>query len=313
MKNLRFVSAQPAIDYYTWQVEVMINNFLKNGISGNNIDIVCSIKNGEIPTNWRKLADTYNMVRFFFYEDTRKDSVYISSIRPHILKKHFEAHPYLKDEAIFYHDCDIILSKQPQWDHLVHDDIWYLSDCRYYVGAEYIKSKKCGIYERMCEIVGIDEKIPIENELNSGGAQYLMKNVDAQFWSKVEEDCEKLYQFFLDHLKAFPESPKYHPIQKWTADMWAVLWGAWYYGHQTKVVPELEFIWPMHGLDMWEKNVIFHNAGVTEESKKEGMFFKGSYIKTLPYDLNIDDFQDKWCSRKYVEEILQTAKKSCLV
>ena len=42
MKNLRYICAQPAIDYYTWQVEVMINNFKKHGINPTNIDILFS-------------------------------------------------------------------------------------------------------------------------------------------------------------------------------------------------------------------------------------------------------------------------------
>ena len=313
MKNLRYISAQPAIEYYTWQVEVMINNFIKHGINGNNIDIVCSIQNDHIPDNWKKLAERYNYVRFFFYNDERIDKTYISSIRPHILKKHFEKYPELKDDAIFYHDCDIILTQVPKWDKFLDDDIWYLSDTRYYISAEYIKSKKCGIYERMCEIICIDENIPADNELNSGGAQYLMKNIDAAYWEKVEQDCVTLYQFFLDHLKLFPESHTYHPIQKWTADMWAVLWNGWYFKHEVKVVPEMEFAWPMQGLDMWEKCTILHNAGVVGESAdKEKYFFKGRYMSTTPYNIKLEDFKENTCSYKYVEEILETAKITAL-
>ena len=38
MKNLRYICVQPRILYYAWQVEVMINNFIKHGINPNNID-----------------------------------------------------------------------------------------------------------------------------------------------------------------------------------------------------------------------------------------------------------------------------------
>ena len=38
--NLRYICVQPRILYYVWQVEVMINNFLKNGVNPNNIDIL---------------------------------------------------------------------------------------------------------------------------------------------------------------------------------------------------------------------------------------------------------------------------------
>ena len=43
MKNLRYICVQPRILYYAWQVEVMINNFIKHGINPNNIDIVVAI------------------------------------------------------------------------------------------------------------------------------------------------------------------------------------------------------------------------------------------------------------------------------
>jgi hypothetical protein len=81
--NLRFMCAQPAIIYYAWQVEVMINNFMKNGINPNNIDIVCSKPDGIVPDDWSKLANRY-AARFFFYDDLRETKGYISSIRPNI-------------------------------------------------------------------------------------------------------------------------------------------------------------------------------------------------------------------------------------
>ncbi len=310
MKNLRYICAQPAIDYYTWQVEVMINNFIKNGVNPNYIDIVCGINNNVVPDKWKTLAGTYNTVRFFFYNDTRQSPAYISSIRPNILKQHFAAHPYLKDEAIFYHDCDVIFTKAPNWNEFLDDDVWYLSDTRSYIGAEYIKSKRFGIYEKMCEIVGIPEHIPETNELDSGGAQYLMKNIDADYWEKVERDSETLYKYFQEHLREHPASKEYHPIQMWTADMWAVLWNAWYFNHSAKVIPEMDFAWPTQGLDMWNKCTIYHNAGVTND--KERMFYKGIYQQIQPYGIKLEDYDDQRGSIKYVEAILETAKKTCL-
>ena len=37
VNDLKFICVQPAIPYYLWQVEVMINNFYKFGINPNNI------------------------------------------------------------------------------------------------------------------------------------------------------------------------------------------------------------------------------------------------------------------------------------
>jgi hypothetical protein len=312
--NLRYICAQPATTYYSWQVEVMINNFIKNGINPNNIDIVCSLEPTQnIPNDWGKLRNHYNYVRFFFYHDTRQKPCYISSIRPNILKQHFAAHPYLKDEAIFYHDCDMVFTKPVDWGHLLTDDTWYLSDTRFYIGTDYIKSKKYGIYERMCEIVGIDEAIPAQNELDSGGAQYIMKNIDDTFWEKVERDSEKLYQFFLDHLKAFPTGclGGYHPIQKWTADMWAVLWNAWYFGHKTIVHKDLEFVWATQEKRLWDSLIIYHNAGITS-NEADKYFYKGEYINKLPYNIE-NIYSSDTATHMYVNEILETAQRSCLI
>ena len=312
MKSLRYICAQPATLFYAWQVEVMINNFLKNNIPPESIHIVSSYTK-HVPIEWLKLQDKYREVGFFFYVDQRIHPVYVSSIRPHILKQHFIEHPYLKEDAIFYHDCDIVFTKPVTWEQFLADDTWYLSDTIGYIGANYIRSKKCGIYERMCEIVGISESIPIRNEFNSGGAQYIMKNVDHVYWDKVERDSEALYQFFLYHLMAFPPSPTYHPIQMWTADMWAVLWNAWYFKHETKVVKEMEFAWPTHRTDEWDKHSIFHNAGIVGPEDNGRMFFKGTYTNTLPYNINLNDYDTSRCSYRYVQEILDTSKTSCLL
>ena len=329
MKNLRYVCVQPTIDYYTWQVEVLINNFIKHGVNPNNMDIVCAIRPGEdVPAVWRKLADHYNYVRFFFYEDTRGNRPYVSSVRPHILKKHWEAHPYLKDEIIFYHDCDIIFTRPPDWSKFMEDDIWYGSDCRFYISAEYIESKKYNIYEKMCDIVNIDPAIPRANELNGIGAQYLMKNVDAAYWEKVEKDSDDLYAFFLKDLEEHPEikdvpavpanetTPEipavigYNPIQKWTADMWAVLWNAWYFKHEVRVAEEMDFCWATQEKSKWDKNTIFHNAGILN-TMSDDYFYKGEFINKLPYDIE-NKFKEDRATHWYVNDILETAKKSCL-
>lgn len=69
MKNIRYVCCQPAIPYYTWQVEVVINNFKRMGINPNLIDIVCSIHNNEIPEIWKKMQNHYNTISFLYNND----------------------------------------------------------------------------------------------------------------------------------------------------------------------------------------------------------------------------------------------------
>ena len=185
--NLRFVCAQPANDYYVWQVETLLNNFISMGINPNNIDIVCWKVNGVIPENWLKLSSGYPAI-FLFYDDTREKRHYISSIRPNILKQHFKAFPELEKEAILYHDCDIVFTKPIDWNQFLQDDKWYGSDTRWYIGHDYIISKGEDILDKMCEIVDIDKQLVKDNELNAIGAQYLMKGINAEYWERVEKD-----------------------------------------------------------------------------------------------------------------------------
>ena len=71
MRTLRMMSAQPALDYYAWQIEVCIHNFASLGYK--NIDIVAGYQD-EIPESWNRLYQTYSdIARFFFYKDTMGD------------------------------------------------------------------------------------------------------------------------------------------------------------------------------------------------------------------------------------------------
>ena len=317
--KIRFVCAQPATLYYAWQVEVMINNFSAMGINPNNIDIVCW-RDGSIPIEWSKLANNY-AARFFFYDDTRETKNYVSSIRPNILKQHFKQFPELEQDAIFYHDCDIVFTKPVEWYKFLYDDNWYGSDTRFYIGYEYIISKGEQVLDAMCNIVGIDKEIIKENERNSIGAQYLMKGIGWQFWDGVERDCERLFKEITDlnnekieldrHTMSEGEARQpYHPLQIWCADMWAVLWRGWKMGKKTICHPDLEFAWATSTEDEWDKLNIFHNAGVTDAAN--GLFYKALYMNELPYNKDLK-INEGTASKKYYEIIQKVEKKSKLI
>ena len=298
---MKYICAQPATQYYGWQIDTMLYSFRTVGVNLGDVHIVCAIHN-EIDPYFDKLMRKYSGVVFSFYEDTRHDKSYISSIRPHILKKHFTAFSDLKDEVIFYHDSDIVFTKPLDVSHLLENDISYLSDTISYIGYNYIHSKGEDVLKRMLEVVGIDEEVVKNNENNSGGAQYLLKGIDKYFWYDVENDCTRLYK----HLTALNEekkkqNPNYHELQIWCADMWGVLWNIWKRSKETQVVDEMNFSWATSSVNEWHKNAIYHNAGVT--SNDTDMFFKGRYISDLP-DLNLD-IPNKKCSYNYYKLIQQ--------
>ena len=308
--QLRFICAQPTSLFYAWQVEVLVNNFMDMGINPNNIDIISWKINGVIPVEWVKLTQKYP-VNFHFYNDTRETKHYISSIRPNILKQHFEAHPELQNEAIFYHDCDIVFTKPIDWKQFLEDDKWYGSDTRWYIAHSYILSKGQDIMDKMCEIVGIEESIIRNNELNSIGAQYLMKGINAEFWANVERDCEILYKNIsaLSNIKK-SQNPSYHELQIWCADMWAVLWNGWKMGKETVCHPDLDFAWGTSSESDYDRLNILHNAGVT--TSVDGLFYKAEFMNRLPYNLDLK-IKEGTASKKYYEIIQQMEKKSVLI
>lgn len=319
MKNLRYVCVQPRILYYAWQVEVMINNFIKHGINPNNIDILVAWNSNDKTSNpenieaWDKLRVHYSTVRFFYYQDTRPQPIhYISSVRPNILKQHFAAHPELKDEAIFYHDSDIIFTTKPDFSKFLKDDIWYVSNTNSYINYDYIISKGQDIYDKMCEIVGIDPIIPKLMNSNSGGAQYILKNLNEYYWHKVEMDCELLFRDITKlNVEKKALDSTYHELQIWCADMWAVLWNGWLRGNETKVAPEMDFCWATDPIGVWDLKTIYHNAGVTCSCGRQ--FYKANYMDKLPYDIKQESYKDTVCGFNYVGEIVETSQKSCLI
>lgn len=282
--RLRMISAQPATDYYAWQVEAYLHNFIQLGYNGNYIDVVASYDNF-IPVSWRIIQDKFPFVRFFYYKDTREDKIYAPSIQSHILEKHFKEHKYLSKEAIFFHDCDFIFTRHFDFSPYLNDDKWYFSDTISYIGAEYIKSK--GVLEKMCEIADISVELVESNQNNSGGAQKLMKNVTAEYWSEVYEMSNKLYKGM---------SNQSTDLQIWCASMWAELWTAWKKGIDISVPKEFDFCWATCPIERWNHVPFFHNAGVIDD--KQGMFFKGNYIEKHPREDNLE-LDNNRCSYLY--------------
>jgi hypothetical protein len=320
MKNLRYICVQPRIKYYAWQLEVVINNFLKHGINMNKLEILMAINPNDQTSSeenielFRKLADRYNFVRFFFYEDTREDMGYIPSVYFNILKHHLKAFPELENDALFLFDSDTIFTKPLDLSDMLRDDKWYLSDTVSYIGYEYIKSKiqpNYDVYNGMCNIVGLDPLIPKLMNSQSGGAQHLVKNTTYEYWDKVEKDSIKLYKYFCEIESNYQKNHEGdYPIQKWTAGMWSLLWNAWLFGHETSVDKRLDFCWATDPISYWEERSIYHNAGVT--CSCGGNFFKGAYTNDIPYnrDLRIKNTN---CNYNYYQEILEVEKKTCLI
>lgn len=320
--NLVFVSAHPDIPYFHWQTKVYTNNFIEKGIKPENIHVLFVMVNGNTTPTEESLKMKDLGINVHHYLDDRKNKKYIPSLRPLALSRWLKEYPELS-KCYFYHDSDIIFRQLPDFDKLLQDDIVYLSDTLSYISYDYIMGccqryethhpslPKGELIQLMSDIIGVSVDTVKENNKNSGGAQYLIKNTDYTFWEKVFTDCEvlyrKLYEFNMRHRIPSGE------LQIWTADMWAVLWNLWVTGHETKIVNDLSFSWATDTIATYERHPILHMAGVTEDLKST-KFYKGEFINVDPLvklkeNPNYFDYIEKNSSTiKYIEQMKKVIK-----
>lgn len=315
MSDLVFVTAQPDVPYFHWQIKLYTHNFIEKGIDPKNIHVILAMVHGAVtPTEGAKelLNQGYNV---HFYKDNRDKKSYIPSIKPYLVSKWLEEYPEF-GKSFFLHDADIIFNYLPDFDKLLSDDISYLSDTIGYIGYNYIidccdryekqhpKSEKGQLIKEMADVVGLDVKVIKDNQENSGGGQYIIKNTDYKLWEKIYNDCTPLYNQMLDYQRRFPINPG--QIQFWTAEMWSLLWNLWLNKNKTKITKDLDFSWATDDIKKYEENPILHMAGVTDNLKGT-KFYKGEYInvdpiKELSKNSNHFDYVDKNSSTiKYIE------------
>lgn len=322
-KPLTLMCVQPCIPYYAWQLEVMLQNFTDLGIHEKyDIHILCAFNESE--PNWRndiapilKVEDKFSVegVRFFYYQDKREYPVsYISSIRPNVLKQHYTDHSDCIADAVFYHDCDIVFTKFPDFlEKYVEGKDWYISDTISYIGHDYVLSKGEDVLDAMVDIVGISKEVVKSRQHQSGGCQYIMKGVDEIFFHKMEKDAEKLFKNITELNRQKKEKdPTHHELQIWCADMWAILWGAWLRGYKTHIVPEMDFCWATDTSEKWNEKYIFHNAGVTN-SIKDKYFYKADFRSQYPYLHDDSGYDITKASFNYFQIIKSIGNKSCLL
>ena len=318
-----FVTAQPDVPYFHWQIMVYIHNFIEHGVPPNQIHVLLGIisEDGKPTEESLKLKDSG--VNVHHYIDDRPQKHYIPTVKPFLISKWLKDFPEY-GKCFFLHDSDVIFRKLPNFDSLINDDITYLSDTIGYIGYNYIMdccnryenahptSGKGQLLNEMADVIGVSVECIECNQENSGGGQYLIKNTDWLLWEKIYADCVPLYDQMLDYQKRFPISPG--EIQFWTAEMWSLLWNLWLHGIETRITPELDFSWATDSIKIYEDKPILHMAGVTDNQKKD-KFYKGDFINSNPLDklkenINFFDYVSSQSStKKYVEVMTSLVKK----
>ena len=333
MRDLKFICAQPDDTYYTWQVHLWLESLKEIGQSDKAIVLIFIPRNRTQNPKWDQIIKLYPEAEFNFYKDEDNVSsllgIYIPVLRPYVLWKYSKEHPEISGKALFYCDSDILFTKDFNIDQFIEDDVNYLSDTNSYINASYFDSKIKDVLPTKLEeyknrdvlgeitsIIGISREIAENNNLHSGGAQYLLKNVDAYFWNKVMNDCILIRSYLQKVNREFFESED-KGFQSWCADMWAVLWNIWLRDQKTEVVPELAFAWTPDPIKKLETHTILHNAGIgSTEQNGAPSFYKGKYHQGLDpmqdplLDVILNSEKSKqFCTWYYTSKLVELKNK----
>jgi hypothetical protein len=304
MREFKFICAQPDDTYYTWQVHLWLESLRAIGHSDKAIVLIFTPMGRIQNKNWKQVIDLYPETEFVFYSDEHEVSlllgIYIPILRPYSLWRYFSDHPDMKNKGVFYCDSDILFMEGFDVSKYLEDDVCYLSDTNSYINASYFDSKvkdvlpdkleeykKRDILQEITNLIGINRNVCELNNLNSGGAQYFLKNIDASFWKKVQDDCIIIRTYLQKINRDFFENEN-KGFQSWCADMWAILWNLWLRKQETKCVPEMNFAWATDSIDKLQTNTLFHNAGISDSFMEYGRdennnaklypaFYKGKY------------------------------------
>jgi hypothetical protein len=284
---VKLLLIQPAIPRFQWELEVLLANIRQ--FTNSEVVLLFSESNFTIPIFFR---EKYGCSVFTF-TDRREDKSYIPSIRPYLWWQFLKEHPEAENETYIYIDSDVIFREWPKWEELgVDDKRWISSDCSGYIGYDYVTSRSKGpqIASKMAEICGITME-----QLKStpgAGAQWLIKNPTAAFWERAYYDSMKIHNYF---------QSVDSDIQKWTAEMWAQLFGMTREGIEVVIDhKELDFCLPTDPVEKWDKVKILHNAGVTGSGD---MFFKGEWDNASPLRQDFSHICTDKATIKYVEAI----------
>lgn len=348
---------------YAWETYILLNNLRERRLS--HITKIFtftpySLLKEQPEEMWLKLEEDFPEVEFFHYKDLDDKELnyenkllnlfnYRPLLRPHILAEYWRLHPEMKDKAVFYIDTDIILTKDVDFSKFLNDDVIYVSNAPSYTSAEYFDSKS-RLLENGPEFVHPQmyeefKKRDILNECawyaqttreaigkTQGAAQYLLKNVDAEFWDDVKNSCitikNHLAGINLNFMRGnSPQERENNGFQSWCADIWAVLWQIVKRGRIIENPGEFDFSWATEDVKNWESKSIYHNAGISGHHKLKvafekrhvdcNVFFKDkdeyklnliSPFEDIIYLNNIlkDPISKTLCVYKYVEEIIKT-------
>lgn len=344
-KELTIIQACPDDSVFFSQTLVQLANFREMGVSQYYralIFIPSDRMHRGLNPQWKLIEEQFPEAKLYYYYDTENILAtigkieYIPLLRPYVLEKHFRDHPELEQNAIFYVDSDIVFSKPPELEPYLHDDICYLSDTKSYLNSDYFDGqvnkvaphkqnlfKTIDVLSRIAEVSGITREICEKNKNATGGAQYLLKNINADFWKKVYDRCiiiRSMLYYNLGGINFHFFDNENAGIQSWATDMIAVLHTLWSEGKETQTPEYFNFNWGTDLIEKWDTNFIYHDAGghlghkdrkeYPLFNKRDNQFIRRPEDNPITYfEADLSNISPHHCSKKYVEWIQFTKEK----
>lgn len=372
MRKLHILSVFPDEIRFQWECLVALNNWRKYGYSQYAHIIVFLPAYHEtrgFSPKWKKIQEWFPETKFFFYKDAKATITdlmvnynYDPILRLCCLERHFKLHPELEKDTIMYIDSDVLFTQQPDIEQYIQDDINHLSDTHTYLNASYFDSKgqkeadgtpkfvhpdkfeeyqTKDILSQCVKFSGITREICEKNDKNTGGAQYLLKNMSSKFFSECIDSC-LLIRMYLQQINQqyfkgdTIEERESQGFQSWCSDMFSIQWNLWKHNLPSQTPKFMDFVWASEEIPEFSSKFLFHNAGITGDSvirvtknlvsskHTDGTqvfidapaLFKGNYTRISPFQ-DLDNLKkiiehpvsQKYCTSFYVQEILDTYNK----
>lgn len=299
---MKFIVPIPDTPYYLWQALVQMTNFRELGYEDDaHYPIVYF---GDGPSALLLRLWESDDVRSFLhaYPDTREDRSYSPSMKPWLMGKFFEQFPDEKHSVYNYLDPDCVFTKPMDFTPFEADDRWYGSDTRNYTGAQYIRDKGEQLFLDLCEITGISPELVLQQDANTLGAQYFVKNAGSDFWFDVERKSVIAYQHMVATADQFHPAGHRYPVQAWCAEMYVQQFETIRAGFEPVATELMRFCWANAPRAAWAENPYFHDAGQPTENGRD--FCKLTW-QSSPFRKQIEVSPES-ASFEYVELIRRT-------
>lgn len=334
MKDLVIIQSCPSDTYFLWETHLWLESLRKIGRSDKALSLVYSNDDKPYNKQWDRLIELYPEAKFDFITDEDRIGyslvgMYIPIIRPYSLLKYWKKNPDMENKVLFYCDNDVVFNERFNIDKYLEDDICYVSDTTSYLNSDYFDGKakdvlphrleafqKIDVLDGMSKLFNLTRETPVKNKMHTGGAQYILKDIDYTFWENVITGCIRVRQYLQNINRQYFESED-KGFQSWCADMVSVIYTLWNRNREVKIVPEMDFAWSSDPIEKLSKVGIFHNAGIVNEFQGDiPVFYKGKYHAGLnplkdPYldFLSTNEKNKTLCNSHYVECLQEIKQK----